>query len=79
MLNFLKRMPDNSASILTCGVTVGIGNKYARDVEEQIKRVLDPNGAYITHMSNFEPKGLKQDRSSIVAPYHGGLLKFTKK
>ena len=59
-LDFLKRIPDNSASILTCALTgqIGIGRKYATVVEKEIARVLDPNGAYISMFSDFDPKEL---------------------
>ncbi len=49
MLNFLKRLPDNSVSILCSGIdTIVIPDaKYREDVEKEIERVLDPSGAYI--------------------------------
>ena len=80
MLDFLKRLPDNSVSILTTGVEVGIEGKFARLVEKEIERVLDPKGAYITFFSKFEPKGLKRTKfqGETSANRHGGLWQFTK-
>ena len=45
MLTFLKRLPNKSVSIIASGLSDGILPEiYEKDVEQEIKRVLDPKG-----------------------------------
>lgn len=78
MLEFLRRLPAESVSILTSAVTVGIRREYAHQVEDEIVRVLDPQGAYITHFSEFTPETLKMEKSKHYPDRWGGLVRFTK-
>lgn len=77
MLDFLKRLPDNSVSILAAGISVDIGREFQSDVEREIARVLDPHGAYINYASFFAPRDLIKSKCTEMK-HHGGLVKFTK-
>lgn len=61
MLSFLKRLPDNSVSILTSGIDSNIipNEKYRREVASEIQRVLNKNGVYMTCASDIPVKGLE--------------------
>tara|TARA_Y100000034_G_C6897711_1_gene414302 strand:+ start:1075 stop:1629 length:555 start_codon:yes stop_codon:yes gene_type:complete len=54
MLDFLRAVPDNSVSVLTCGVGDDIlfTGAYREKVREEIERVLHPDGS---HTSNYSP------------------------
>jgi len=81
MLTFLKRLPDNSVSILTTGIQIGIKGNYSSQVEREIARVLDPKGAYLTYASVFEPKELKKEEPQIQGQtdeVSHTFFKFTK-
>lgn len=48
-LEFLKKFPDNSVSIVVSGFTIhNFRNDYRRQVLEEIFRVLKPDGGFIT-------------------------------
>jgi len=52
MLSFLRRVPDNSVSMLMSGITDDItpNQEYRDDVRKEVERVLDPAGAYLSGM-----------------------------
>tara|TARA_Y100000034_G_scaffold87951_1_gene105504 strand:- start:8080 stop:8790 length:711 start_codon:yes stop_codon:yes gene_type:complete len=52
-LKFLKRLPDKSVSILTCGTCdiVSKDPQYINEVNQNMKRVLHPYGDCISYMS----------------------------
>jgi hypothetical protein len=62
MLTFLRRLPDESVSILTSGIDECIlqSKEYITSVEEEIERTLHQLGTYINYCSLFKPKGLKR-------------------
>lgn len=70
MLTFLKRLPDNSVSILISGVNEAIlgsnvfnKNEYINNVKNEIKRVLSSDGALIAFSSYvFIPSGLTKEQ-----------------
>ena len=47
MLTFLKRLPDNSCSFLCSGMEILDNDEYKDEVNKEIKRALNPDGAYI--------------------------------
>jgi len=55
MLTFLRRLPNNSVSLLTIGIDSAIlnNNNYRNKVEKEMVRVLDPKGAYLSYASNL--------------------------
>tara|TARA_Y100000034_G_scaffold12616_1_gene13263 strand:- start:216 stop:941 length:726 start_codon:yes stop_codon:yes gene_type:complete len=62
MFNLLKRLPNDSVSILTgridkCMIPES-ENDYAQEIESQISRVLHPKGAHISFYSRFEDPSL---------------------
>jgi len=79
MLTFLKRLPDNSVSILTSGIdNIVIKNEdYISQTSEEIFRTLSPNGAHINLASfNFDP----HNRLSFKCLHeHAQFYKYTKK
>lgn len=76
MVTALRRLPDNSTSILAAGLDKCIiwRDEYAELAEEEISRVLHPQGAYLAMCSRFVPKKLYLD-SSFEGSY---FKKFTK-
>ena len=60
MLHFLKRLPNNSVSILTSGIHDQLIDNpdYRAAIAEQIERVLNPRGAYISNCSDINTKHL---------------------
>lgn len=52
---FLRRLPNNSVSIYAGGIDVCMipSDKEARELEEQIVRVLNSNGAFISHCTRL--------------------------
>jgi len=76
MLTFLKRIPDNTVSVLTCGLDrcMIAFDEYGIPVEEEIARVLHPEGAYLAMSSRFSPKKLKKDETTSDDRFS----KFTK-
>ncbi len=66
-LKFLKRLPDNSVSILASGIeSYIIENRMYRDrLGREIVRVLSPNGAVIDWASWLETPGLNEIDSPI--------------
>ncbi|MCK5125553.1 MAG: hypothetical protein KAR42_04795 [candidate division Zixibacteria bacterium] len=63
MLTALRRLPNESVSILASGIDECIVPKdvYAEKVEKEISRVLNPKGAFIGESSRFRPAKLMQD------------------
>jgi len=58
MLDFLKRLPDGSVSILTgridkCLITDS-DDDYAHEIESEIARAIHPNGSHVSYYSRFE-------------------------
>lgn len=75
ILSFLKRLPDNSASLFGFGIDHHVmpDNKYREEVKKEIQRVLSNEGLYLTYGSsilpeNFKPfdKQLKEEGSKIT-------------
>ncbi|MBI3420900.1 MAG: hypothetical protein HY006_02450 [Candidatus Sungbacteria bacterium] len=68
MLSFLKRLPDNSVSILCSGVdgfVLSNERNYRGEVAKEIVRVLSPNGVYIGeryggHISLNQERGIDE-------------------
>jgi hypothetical protein len=62
MLNFLKRLPDNSVSILTSGIHYFLmdNSEYRDAIAKEIERVLSPAGAYISIHSDINTKNLSR-------------------
>ena len=76
MVSALKRLPDNSVSIMTAGLDNCIiwRDEYTELAEEEISRVLHPKGAYLAMCSRLVPKKLLIDPS-----FEGNTFrKFTK-
>ena len=61
MLTAMRRLPDSSVSLLACGIDrcIMFDDNYARLVEQQIERVLHPEGAFIEIHSRFYPRNIK--------------------
>ena len=88
MLTFLKRLPDNSVSILVSGIDcMIIEEEYGELVAAEIERVLDPNGAFVEwvlgrvfdgSLNIIHPKSLNQERFNIAKFAYGYLDRFTK-
>jgi len=60
MLHFLKRLPDNSVSILTSGINYALidNTEYREAIAREIERVLSPTGVYISRSSDINTKNL---------------------
>jgi len=60
MLHFLRRLPDNSVSILTSGIHDQLIDNpdYRAAIAVEIERVLHPKGAYISNCSDINTKNL---------------------
>ncbi len=60
ILHFLKRLPDNSVSILTSGINYGLidNTEYREAIALEIERVLDPKGLYISKSSDIKTNNL---------------------
>lgn len=60
ILHFLKRLPDNSVSILTSGINYALidNTEYRDAIGLEIERVLDPNGLYISRSSDIKTENL---------------------
>lgn len=63
MLEFLRRLPDQSVNILTSGLDITILPDYhkRKEIEKEIERVLLPDGAYLSESSLLNPKKLKRE------------------
>jgi hypothetical protein len=78
MLKFLKRIPADQVSVLMAGIEVGFGSNYINQVDDEITRVLNPNGAFVRLNSNFWPN-LKREKCEVKGTdLYGGIDKFTK-
>ncbi len=77
MLEFLRRLPDNSVSILASGIDVSIINEgYADKVSNEILRVLHPQGAYVNNNAGILiSEGMKVLKGRASTPT---LSVFTK-
>lgn len=75
----LKRLPSDSVSVLACGMDRCMisDDVYTALVEEQIARVLHPQGAYLGMCSRFEPEGLRKDEKASDKK-SGSFVKYTK-
>ena len=80
MLSFLKRLPDNSISILCSGIDYFIiTHDYGYQVKEEISRVLDPNGALLNYSSEIVPSSLIKIHPKEIDFFHKtGLYKKDK-
>lgn len=65
MVSAMKRLPSDSVSIMTAGLDKCIlwRDEYANLAEDEISRVLHPNGAYLAMSSRLNPAGLKKSDS----------------
>lgn len=82
MLNFLKRLPNDSVSILCSGIDYEIlpDQKYRDETAEQIERVLDPKGAYIGNRDGVGGLGfIELKKSNNIEENSSKLLKIYKK
>ncbi len=63
----LENLPDSSACILACGIEDCIlpGMAYRESVEEQISRILPPDGIFISFQSDLHLKGINRTVTSI--------------
>ena len=61
ILHFLKRLPDQSVSILTSGINYALidNTEYRDAIAREIERVLSPTGAYISRSSDINTKNLE--------------------
>src|ERR1035437_288638 len=60
MLEFLQRLPDNSVSIFTFGISAEIiGRTYNEELGKEISRVLDPSGGHLKLESSIPVPGSK--------------------
>lgn len=91
ILSALKRFPSDSVSLLAAGLDIfilgtSVNNinrdsnlRYVRKVEEEIKRVLSPKGAFISWYSDLHPR-LKYETLSLYPHTLGDVItKYTKK
>lgn len=55
LLSFLKRLPNNSVSIFTFGIDNNVipDERYRQEVGQEIQRVLNQKGGYLTYTSNI--------------------------
>jgi SAM-dependent methyltransferase len=69
ILSFLRRLPDDSVSILMGGIDTGVisDDSYRRQIFEEIKRVLSKDGGFLCQQSN-PPAELKLE---VVHNGHG--------
>jgi len=76
MLSALKRIPDNSSSLLVSGIDIGIipNEEYAKQVQQQIVRVLSPKGVYLGMCSRFKLDNLQKDEKLSDSSFY----KYTK-
>ena len=74
MLSFLTRLPDDSVAVLTSGIDLVIlsDDDYAKEVDQEIARVLHPDSAYLSFYSNFDPE-------LQAHPKNDSYQKFTKR
>lgn len=55
VLTFLKRLPNNSVSIIMSGFgseTTNFDSKYREEISKEISRVLDPKGGFLNYNSS---------------------------
>jgi hypothetical protein len=72
MLDFLKRLPDKSVSVMAVAIDhCIITSEMAVEVSSQIERVLDPMGGFINAMSNVLKPNLRcsYDDGKTVSVY----------
>jgi len=66
MLDFLKRLPDGSVSVLTGRIDKCMipetDDDYAQEIESEITRVIHPNGSHISYLSRFENPHIVQHK-----------------
>jgi len=67
ILDFLKRLPDDSVNVLTFGVDDMVlpSPEYRSAVAKEIERVLNPDGMYITDSSSISTKGFGKFSSKL--------------
>ncbi|MFA6447261.1 MAG: class I SAM-dependent methyltransferase [Patescibacteria group bacterium] len=75
MLDFLRRLPDRSVSILASGIdSYLIPNKeYLQAVNQEIQRVLHPDGVFMSNHSNHLSSGW--DKSAEFEEIKNGIDK----
>jgi hypothetical protein len=63
MLTSLRRLPNNSVTVLASGTDMTIlpNDQYAQEVELEIARTLNQNSAFLTIYSRLDPAQLKKD------------------
>jgi len=76
MIDFLKRVPDKSISVLCSGIDDFILDYYKRnEVAEEMKRVLSPEGVFLKDFSDINPKLFSVDEShkGILGKHYSGV------
>lgn len=81
MLSFLKRLPDNSVSVLMSGIDELVmassdAPKYREQVTQEIYRVLNPNGGFLQGFNNV---GFYSDKFNVERSSDRELRYLTKK
>ena len=67
MLSFLQRLPNDSVSIFTFGITYEIITPtYSEAVSKEIQRVLNRQGIYITDNSSIPSNNLKTLANELI-------------
>ena len=61
---FLENTPDDSVSVLACGIEKCIipEQRYRKNVEREILRALSPRGAFVAYRSNLRVRGAREFR-----------------
>lgn len=60
ILRFLKRLPDSSVSLFSCGLVYAINSReYISKVNEELVRVLNPGGIFLNSDTPFHPGSLE--------------------
>lgn len=69
MLTFLRRLPDNSVSIICSGIDMHVipNDLYRDEVNKEITRVLSSQGLLVTHHSD-----IGADKKAVDLIYRGG-------
>ena len=75
MLTFLRRLPDNSVSIISSGLDEHVlpNATYRYAVEQEMARVLDPQGLFVLN------SGLGIDPKVVEKIYEGSIFIFEKR
>lgn len=81
ILTFLRRLPDNSVSILASGIDKNVLNnngEYIEKINKEIQRVLNDKGIFMSYESCFHPKELRSENEIMGSHYGIDLYKKPK-